>query len=375
MKGMDGAGGAPSGSEAILRTPIWISHRLQIALIAAAIVLLTLAVWRVPTILTIVIGAGALALILSFPVGWLSRRMLRGLAVLVTLLLLLGTIVLALAVLIPLLIDQLTQLIVAWPGIQDRLNLVLEEVTRGLQARGLLPGESADQAARLRRELGGWGQEIARNLLVGLLSLATGAVGLAVQVFAILVIAIYLLLDVGKLREAFVDLAPSRYHRDAAALWDTFADSMSRYLGGVVFVAAITGVISGVALWILGVPYAVLLGVWVAFTSFIPTFGTYLGVVPALPLALAQSPATLVLTILVYVIIQLVQDNVLTPRVQGQTAHVHPILVLLTVLWTGLAFGLLWSVLAVPALVVIRVLFDFFRVRLRVRPDEPYASL
>jgi hypothetical protein len=56
MKGMDGAGGAPSGSEAILRTPIWISHRLQIALIAAAIVLLTLAVWRVPTILTIVIG-------------------------------------------------------------------------------------------------------------------------------------------------------------------------------------------------------------------------------------------------------------------------------------------------------------------------------
>jgi hypothetical protein len=69
MKGMDGAGGAPSGSEAIPHTPIWISHRLQIALIAAAIVLLTLAVWRVPTILTIVIGAGALALILSFPVG------------------------------------------------------------------------------------------------------------------------------------------------------------------------------------------------------------------------------------------------------------------------------------------------------------------
>jgi predicted PurR-regulated permease PerM len=371
----DATGADPSRHASTARpTPIWISHRLQIALIVGAAALLVFAVWRVPAILSIVIGAVALALILSFPVSLVSRAMPRGLAILVTLVLLLGLIVLALAVLVPLLIEQLTALIVAWPSIQDRLNLILEEVTRGLQARGLLLGESADQAARLRRELGAGGQEIAGNLLAWVLGLATGAVGFAVQVFAIVVIAIYLLLDVSRLRDAFIDLAPSRYHRDAAALWDTFADSMSRYLGGVVFVAAITGVISGVALWVLGVPYAVLLGLWVAFTSFIPTFGTYLGVVPALPLALVQSPATLVLTILVYVIIQLVQDNVLTPRVQGQTAHVHPILVLLTVLWTGLAFGLLWSVLAVPALVVVRVLFDFFRARLRVRPDEPLAS-
>jgi predicted PurR-regulated permease PerM len=370
MSGTARACRTPPGTDAAPPTPIWISHRLQIALIIGATVLLVLAVWRVPAILTIVIGAMALALILSFPVSWVSRAMPRGLAILVTLLLLLGIIVLALAVLIPLLIDQLTQLIVAWPGIQDRLNLVLEDVTRGLQARGLLPGESADQAARLRRELGAWGQEIVGNLLGGVLSLATGAVGFAVQVFAMLVIAIYLLLDVRRLRAAFIDLAPSRYRQDTATLWDTFADSISRYLGGVVLVAAITGVVAGVALFSLGVPYALLLGAWVAFSSFIPTFGTYLGVVPALPLALAQSPATLVLTILVYVIIQLVQDNVLTPRVQGQTAHVHPIVVLLTVLWTGLAFGLLWSVLAVPALVVVRVLFDFFRVRLRVRPDQ-----
>ena len=64
--------------------------------------------WRVPAILTIVIGAVALALILSFPVSWVSRAMPRGLAILVTLLLLLGIIVLALTVLIPLLIDQLS---------------------------------------------------------------------------------------------------------------------------------------------------------------------------------------------------------------------------------------------------------------------------
>jgi predicted PurR-regulated permease PerM len=120
-----------------------------------------------------------------------------------------------------------------------------------------------------------------------------------------------------------------------------------------------------------GVPYPLLLGLWVAFTSFIPIFGTYIGVVPVLPLALAVSPTTALLAVLAYVLIQQLQDNILTPRVQGETAHVHPVVVLLVVLWVGWAFGLFWSVLAVPALVAVSALVDFLRARVRIRPDPP----
>ena len=210
-------------------------------------------------------------------------------------------------------------------------------------------------------------------MLVGLLDVASGAAGFAVQVFAILFIAIYLLVDVRKVRDAFTGLPPERYRADAVALWHAFGVSMSRYLSGMVFVAAFQGVLMSIALWALGVPYALLLGVWVALTSVIPTFGAWLGAVPAVLLAITQSATTAVLTVLLYVFIQQVESNILTPRVQGQAAHVHPILVLLTVIWTAQALGLLWSALAVPALVVIRVLFDFFRVRLRVWPEQPTA--
>ena len=94
---------------------------------------------------------------------------------------------------------------------------------------------------------------------------------------------------------------------------------------------------------------------------------------PALPVAFAVSPATGVHAILAYVIIQQVKDNILTPRVQGQSANVHPVLVLLTVLWAGWAYGVFWAVLAVPALVMARVLFDFFRERIHVRPAPQSA--
>ena len=362
-------GAQPAASEA-RPTPIWISHRLQTALIVVAVALLAWAIWRVPAILTIVISAAALALILSFPVGWFSRVMPRGLAILVTMLLVLASIVLTIVILVPLLIEQLTDLIVAWPGIQSALDQAVDDVVQALQVRNLLPDDGASQADQLRQEFGSWGQEVAANLLGGLLGLASGAANFVIQLIAILTISIYMLLDVHKLRNWFIAIPPARYRDDAAELWDTFGSSISRYLGGVVTVAVITGIMSGVALGLIGVPYALLLGLWVAFTSFIPIFGTYLGVVPALPLALAQSPTAAILTIVTYVLIQQIQDNLLTPRVQGQTANVHPILIMLAVIWAGLAFGLFWSVLAVPVLVVVRVLLDFFSVRLRVRPDQ-----
>jgi predicted PurR-regulated permease PerM len=359
---------------AVPPTPIWISHRLQILLIVGAIALLLLAVWLVPGILTIVLGGVGLALVLSHPVGWLCRVMPRGLAILVALLLLLGGIGLALAVFIPLLIDQLTELITTWPSIQNTLVQLLDEATQGLRTRGLLPEEGASLTDRIRADLSVQAQTIATGLLVGLLDVASGAAGFAVQVFAILFIAIYLLVDVRKVRDAFTGLPPERYRADAEALWHAFSASMSRYLSGVVFVAAFQGVLTSVALWALGVPYALLLGVWVALTSVIPTFGAWLGAVPAVLLAITQSATTAILTVLLYVFIQQVESNILTPRVQGQAAHVHPIIVLLTVIWTAQALGLLWSALAVPALVVIRVLFDFFRVRLRVRSAQPIAG-
>ena len=118
-------------TQAIAPEPIWISHRVQVALIAAGLVLLLLAVRRVPEILTVVISAGVLALLLSFPVQWLSRAMPRWLAVIVTLLLLLGALVLALVFLVPRLIDQLTQLLAAWPDVQAALNRAVDD---GIQA-------------------------------------------------------------------------------------------------------------------------------------------------------------------------------------------------------------------------------------------------
>jgi predicted PurR-regulated permease PerM len=130
-------------------------------------------------------------------------------------------------------------------------------------------------------------------------------------------------------------------------------------------VAFIQGALSAIGLFILGVPYALALGAWVAITSIIPYLGAYLGAIPAVVLALFVSPTTALLTVLLFVLIQTLEGNVLTPRIQGQTLQVPSVLIFLAVIAGGEIGGLIGAILAVPFVAMLRVLFDFFRARLR----------
>jgi predicted PurR-regulated permease PerM len=141
-------------------------------------------------------------------------------------------------------------------------------------------------------------------------------------------------------------------------------------------VVMIQGLLAAVALYFLGVRYAILLGVWVSVTAIIPYLGAFLGGIPAVLVALVfgssvfeSNTTTAILTVVAYVLIQQFEGNFLTPRIQGQALQVHPIIVLLAVIAGGELAGLAGIIFAVPTLAVFRVLFDFFRVRLRTNPE------
>jgi predicted PurR-regulated permease PerM len=122
------------------------------------------------------------------------------------------------------------------------------------------------------------------------------------------------------------------------------------------------------ALSLIGVPYALALGAWVSITAVLPYLGAWLGAVPAVLVAFSISPTAVVLTVLAFLVIQQLESNVMMPRIQGQTIKVPAVLVFLAVIAGGALAGTMGVLSAVPALVVLRVLCDFFRVRLRTAP-------
>src|SRR5215208_5970155 len=353
-------------------TPILVSSRIWIGLVVVGIALFVLLLYAAPTVPAVALGGVALAIVLSFPVRALSHIMPRGLAILLTVVAMLGLISLGFF-LVPLLIEQLSTLVRTTPRIANSANQLLLDVINALNERQLVPGSDPEEfGRRLVTDLFDRAQNLTENLLRSLLGFIPRAFTFGVTLFGILFVAIYLLVDVRKVKAALLKSIPAHYRHDARDLWEAFGESLSRYLGGLVFVVMIQGVLAAAALYLLGVRYAILLGVWVSVTAIIPYLGAFLGGIPAVIVALVfgsphfeSSTTTAILTIVAYVLIQQLEGNFLTPRIQGQALHMHPILVLLAVIAGGELAGLAGVVFAVPALAVFRVLFDFFRVRLR----------
>ena len=346
-------------------TPIRISRRTRTALLLAVLVALAYVVYRVPDVLTMTGGGIALALILSFPVGFLSRFMPRGLAILLSFLLMVGLIVLAAIYLVPLVVEQLASLISAVPEIANTVGQYLQNALDFLQNRGLLPSDPQQIISRIRDDAANAAQTVAGSVLSGAFGFVYSTFGFVVTLFGIIFIGAYLLVDVRRVEATFLRAVPHDYRHDAKTLWEAFGYSLSKYLGGLALVLAIQGAISAVGLFLLGVPYALVLGAVVSVMAVIPYLGAWISGTLAVIVALSVSPTTALLTAFLFLGIQQLEGNFLTPKIQGDTLHVHPILIFLAVIIGGGLGGIPGVIVAVPTSAVLRVLFDFFRVRLK----------
>ena len=349
-------------------TRIPISSRTGKLLVLAGVVALVLIAWFVPSALYIAVGGFALSLILSFPVRALSHFVPRWLAILITYCVLIGLVVFAVLFLLPLLAEQLSSLISAAPDIARSAERLARDLLRPLAARNLLQGASPEQViGELLNRLSSRAQQLAQNLLGGLAGFISTTVNFGINLIGALFVSVYLLLDIRRIKAAYLKALPHRYRWDGRELWNAEGASLSKYLGGLAFVIVIQGTLTATALFFLGVPNAILLGAWVSVTSIIPYLGAFLGAIPGIIVAFFVSPTKGVLAALVYLGIQQLEGNVLTPRIQGQVLRVHPIIVLLAIVIGGGLGGLVGVIVAVPTLAVIRVLFDFFRVRLSLQ--------
>lgn len=356
-------------------TPIFVSSRVLALVVGVIVLVFALMIYAAPIIPVVAFGGMALAIVLSFPVRALSRIMPRGFAILITFLVLIGLVVLALVFLVPSLLRQLGNFILIVPTIANDVNRFLLDLIQPLRERDVLLIPSERFMEGLVRDLFERAQQVIQGILGGLVGFISGAFNFGIVLFGVLFVAVYLLVDVRKVKAAYLKAAPVHYRRDARELWDAFGFSLSRYLGGLLFVVVVQGVLATLVLQTLGVPYAILLGVWVSMTAIIPYLGPFLGAIPAVIVALTfgsstfeSNTTTAILTVVAYVLIQQFEGNFLTPRVQGQALHVHPIFVLLAVIGGGQLAGLAGIIFAVPTLAILRVFFDFFRARLRTPP-------
>jgi predicted PurR-regulated permease PerM len=126
-------------------------------------------------------------------------------------------------------------------------------------------------------------------------------------------------------------------------------------------ISLFVGVLATLGFWIIDLPYPLVLGLIAGLTNIIPYFGPLLGAVPAVVVALSMNVNTLIFTLLVILIIQLVEGNLLSPYIMGRSIHIHPLFIIFALLVGGEVAGIPGLILAVPVLTCLKVIISEIR--------------
>jgi predicted PurR-regulated permease PerM len=350
-------------------THIPVSPRTRNILLAIVVGLILLIFWKAPTLPKLLLTGMAVALVLSFPVKYLSKVIPRGIAIAIVVLAVLALLVVGAIVLVPLAVAQLASLAEQAPRLLDEAYGWARRVVENLAARGLLDTTPDRAMADLQRT----GAERVNGLLGDVVARAfdtlSGTVGGVFTTLSVILIAAYLLADGERFKLGTIRLLPVQYRDDALVLFSDVVEALSRYLTGVLVSLTFQGVASTIALTLLGVPFAILLGIWTAFGAIVPFVGSYIGGIPATIVAFTVSPSTGILTALAYALINFTDGNLIAPRVQGNAIRVSPLFIFLAVIAGGQIAGIWGALMAVPTLAVVRVVFDFLMDRVVVVPQ------
>lgn len=326
-------------------------------------VLIVGAIWllaRISAVLVPFIFALLVVFLLRRPVAALSARgMSRASAV--SLCYLIGALVLTFAGLfvIPPLVSQTREFIAAFPGYYEsasKLWFTLQREYTNLEIPEWL--QDAVFAARqsITDQLTNWSKAVA--------TMAIGAggrmIGFVVNVFLSLALAFFVLKDLPALKEEILRLGGAKRRDTLIEVLGRVTAVVEGWLRGQSMIALIVGVLTWFGLQVLGVPYAVIIGIIAGVTNLIPYVGPLVGGSIAAISAAFVSPMLVVYTIVWIVILQQVESLVLQPRVMSDQVNLHPVLVIFSLLVGAQAGGLLGMLLAVPVAGVINVLFIYY---------------
>jgi predicted PurR-regulated permease PerM len=168
-------------------------------------------------------------------------------------------------------------------------------------------------------------------------------------------IGFFILKDNIRFRKEFFKTIPNRYFEIAVIILHKIDEIVGKYLRAMFFEIIIVGTLSAITLSVLGVNYAILIGFVAGLANVIPYFGPIMGVLFAITsILLAGNPPILVIYVIIAMyLIQVIDNNFVYPFVVGATIEMHPLIVLLTVLAGGWAWGIVGMLVSVPVLYLV----------------------
>jgi len=193
-----------------------------------------------------------------------------------------------------------------------------------------------------------------------ILLLLIGAVtSITMTIVTVPFVLFYMLKDGPKLLPNIKRMLPDKQADVIGDLLVKMSDTIAKYISGQVIECLFVGTFSAIGYGLVGIPYALLIGMFAGITNIIPYLGPYIGLVPAIFIALSMSFKEVILVIVVCVVVQQIDGNLVYPNVIGKTLDIHPLTIIMILLAAGNIAGLLGMILAIPLYAVSKVVVTY----------------
>lgn len=190
----------------------------------------------------------------------------------------------------------------------------------------------------------------------------------------ILFAAIYLAADPPLYRNGALRLLPPARRKQVGCALDDAGTALHKWLLAQMVVMAAVGLMTGSGLALLGVPLALSLGLLAGLLEFVPVVGPIVATIPGVLLAFTKGPQTALYVLLLYIVVQQVESNILTPLMQRWAVKLPPVLALLSIVAAGLLFGVMGVIFATPMAVVVVAMVKHLYVEDTLENGKPQAA-
>ncbi|HEX6099556.1 MAG TPA: AI-2E family transporter [Thermoanaerobaculia bacterium] len=333
------------------------------ALIVFGVLIALRFLWIAHAIFIVTFLGILLGLAVSRAVDWLEKlHVKRGIGAPLVIATALALMVGLGALLAPSLRNQVRQIQTDLPKLVDQADRWLQKTPAKslVQSPQQQPQQQQPQQQKQQQEQqqGGLRSQLGKEFrgsfqfLFPIVSSVFGAVGGLVLV---IFIAMYIAASPGLYREGVLHLVPHNRRQRAEEVVETLGKTLRQWLVARLIAMVLIGTITGVALALLKVKGAAALGVLAGLLEFVPFFGPIASAVPAIGVALLDSPQKALYVVILYIVMQQLEGNVITPLLLEKRLDIPPVLTVVTVAALGIVFGVIGMLIAEPLLAAVLV--------------------
>lgn len=256
---------------------------------------------------------------------------------------------------VPILRQQLLEFVSQWPTyymvLTDQIDLLIKsDAWTILQSR--LNQVNSDFLQSITSKL----NNVVNFTVLGLGSVV-GTVGeILIGLITMPILLFYLLMDGDRLLPSIAKLFPTRSRKKIIEVFTEMNSQISQYIRGQITVAAAVALMFMIGYAIIGLPYGMTIALFAGILNIIPYVGSFFGIIPALIIALVDSPLLLAKVIVVFFVEQTIEGRIIAPLVLGNSLKIHPATILLILLTAGKVFGLTGLLLGIPGYAVAKVI-------------------